>query len=378
MNILFVIDNYENQSNGGTITTKRFKEARAARGHTVKVLTIATKNESHIYSLEEKKIPLVNGIISKQDMKFAVADKKKIREALSDIDICHLVFPFKLSRVTNEIAKSLNIPVVTSYHIMPENITYGAGVRRLSPLVNWMAYIYFDTFYKKVDNLHLLSKMSSEFAAKRYTNATRYVISNGVINDFTTIVNHPSDDKIRIISIGRYSKEKAQDITIKAIAKSKYKDRIELVLPGKGKQEKKLRKLANKYHIDVKFGFLNKQELMKALETSYMFVHSAEIEIEGMSCLEAIASGVVPIISNAKKSASRFFSIEANNSYKNRNTNDLKDKIEYWIENKQARENNLKAYKEFIKNYRFENSVDQFEEMYQDIIDRKNNLNIVD
>lgn len=369
MVILLVIDNYYDQSNGATITTKRFKEALVKRGHEVRVLTIAAKDDSLIYALKEKKLPLVSDIVSKQDMKFAAIDKNKIRQALEDVDVCHLVFPFKLSRVTNKIANDMKISVTTSYHIMPENIVYGAGVRVLSPLFNWLAYRYFDSFYKKVHTIHVLSKMSESFVEKRYPKAKRFVITNGVTEDFYQINNQPLHDKVRIVSIGRYSKEKSQDITIKAIGLSKYKDQIELILPGKGKQEAKLKKLATKYEVDVKFGFMNKTKLIETLKNAYMFVHSAEIEIEGMSCLEAMASGVVPIISNAKKSASRFFSIEPSNSYRNRDAKDLTAKIDYWIENPNKRAENLEMYQTFIKHFRFEDAVLKFEHMLQMAID---------
>ena len=39
--------------------------------------------------------------------------------------------------------------------------------------------------------------------------------------------------------IGRYSNEKRQDVLIDAISKSKYADKIQLVLAGKGPEEKK-------------------------------------------------------------------------------------------------------------------------------------------
>ncbi|WP_162140115.1 glycosyltransferase [Haploplasma axanthum] len=368
MIILFVIDNYESQSNGATITTRRFREALMKRGHEVRVLTISSKKENGIYALKERELPLVTGIVHKQDTMFAKADKEIIKNALTGVDICHLMYPFKLSRVTNEIAKEMGIPVITSYHIMPENIVYGAGVRKYSFLFNWLVNSYFKSFYKKTPIIHAPSKMSELSLKKYYPKSKIYTISNGVTDEFFTVKNNPSIDKIRIVSIGRYSKEKGQDVTIKAIGNSIYRDKIELILPGKGKQEKRLRKLAKKYNIDVKFGFMSKLELMETLSSAYLFIHSAEIEIEGMSCLEAIAAGVVPIISDSKKSASNQFSLTANNLFKNRNSKDLTEKIEFWISNPINRNQNALDYRSFIENYRICNSVDKFETMFQENI----------
>ena len=86
MIILFVIDNYESQSNGATITTRRFREALMKRGHEVRVLTISSKKEKDIYALKERELPLVTGIVHKQDTMFAKADKEIIKNALTGVD----------------------------------------------------------------------------------------------------------------------------------------------------------------------------------------------------------------------------------------------------------------------------------------------------
>ena len=73
-----------------------------------------------------------------------------------------------------------------------------------------------------------------------------YPISNGVCEGFCKrAVERPEKyrGKYVILMIGRYSKEKRQDLIIKAIGSSKYNDRIQLVLAGKGPTRERLRKL---------------------------------------------------------------------------------------------------------------------------------------
>ena len=53
--------------------------------------------------------------------------------------------------------------------------------------------------------------------------------------------------------------------------------------------------------MDVEFGFKTQDELVKALQRAHLYVHAANIEIEAIACIEAIAAGLVPVIANAKR-----------------------------------------------------------------------------
>lgn len=76
-----------------------------------------------------------------------------------------------------------------------------------------------------------------------------HMISNGVTPEFRFRREPKPEtyrDKFVIISIGRYSYEKRQDVLIKAVKQSKYADRIQLIFAGQGPLEKKYRGLSKK------------------------------------------------------------------------------------------------------------------------------------
>ncbi len=76
-----------------------------------------------------------------------------------------------------------------------------------------------------------------------------YVISNGVNRQFNRDIpkKHINDGLFRILFTGRYSKEKTHIVLLKAVNKSKYRNRIQLIFAGEGPQEGKIRTYASKH-----------------------------------------------------------------------------------------------------------------------------------
>src|SRR5690606_14884870 len=351
MVIVFVIDNYLHQSNGTTITTRRFVEQLRMRGHEVRILSVGQGEEGY-YSLKERYIPIVSDVARKQDVIFSKPDKKVIHEALKGADVVHFVTPWKTSQVARNIAQKLNIPQTASFHIQPENITYGAGLNNV-PFLNSYIYRRFRKFYGKIPFVHAPSNfIASELRNHNYPTTVK-VISNGVGDAFFKGEVKEPKGKYHIISTGRYAKEKNQ---------------ILITLAGHGPKRDFLENYAKKHNLDVEFKFFKQEELIKALESAHLYVHAANIEIEAIACLEAIAVGLIPVIANARKSATKQFALTSNNLFKPNDVDDLREKIEYWLLNDEERLNAKLKYKSYTERFRLGYSVDRFEEMLQDAI----------
>ncbi|MFA7416975.1 MAG: glycosyltransferase [Acholeplasma sp.] len=361
MIIVFVIDNYLHQTNGTVITAKRFIEALKSKGHTVRILSCG-KPDKNFYVLKENKIPLVSYVAKKQDVIFSKPDKSVIYEAIKDADVVHLVTPWKTSRVTYKMCKELKIPVAASFHIQPENITYGMGLAH-AWLLNKLIYMKFRRLYGKLDYVHAPSNfIAKELKKHNYPTSIR-VISNGVSDVFFNQKVSTDSKYFNIVNIGRYAKEKNQILLLKAVNQSKHKDHIHITLAGQGPTEKRLKKYAKEHNLNVEFGFLEQDKLITKLSTASLYVHPANIEIEAIACIEAIAVGVVPLIANAKKSATPQFAIDDRNLFKANHVNDLTQKINYWFEHKDALKKQQISYEAFANKYRLSYSIDLFEEM---------------
>ena len=168
--------------------------------------------------------------------------------------------------------------------------------------------------------------------------------------------------------IGRLSNEKRQDLIFEAISKSKYSDKIQLVLAGKGPKYNKYKKLGEKLVNEPVISFFDKEHLLELLGMTDLYRHSADAEIEAISCIEAFACGIVPIIANSPKSATPQFALDDRSLFKAGNSDDLAKKIDYWIENEAERKQMETKYAEHAENYRIEKSMKKIEGMFEDAI----------
>lgn len=375
MIIVYVIDSYGKFSNGTTVTAKRSKEYLEKLGHTVRIVSIDDSNEEGFYQLEERNVPIVSRFAKKQHMHFAVPDKEILTEAFKGADIVHVFLPFKSSLKAIKLGKELNIPVTAAFHMQPEHITYNIGLGRFGTPIAWLIYKYLNLrLYSKVERVHCPSEfIKNKLVKNKYKNKL-HVISNGIQDEFFT---HPkrelNPEQFNILSIGRYSKEKRQETLLKAVSKSKYKDKIKITLAGSGPREKKLKRLAKKLKLNVEFVFLNRKDLIEKIKESHLYIHPAEAEIEGISALEAIASGLVPIIAVSKNSATKQFTITEESLFKVRDHNELKDKIEYFIENPERRVELEEEYRNYMKRYHIDHSMKMLEQMFKEAINDHQN-----
>ena len=372
MKILIVIDQFNNSNNGTTISARRFAKGLQDAGNEVYVVSTGDKRDEYKFNVKE--LPLLPGIshiIKSQGMSFAIPNTEVLEKAISSVDVVHFYMPFWLSKSGLKICEKLKVPHTTAFHVQPENITYTIGLGT-NTKVNDMIYTHYrDSFFNRFTHIHCPSEfIANELKNHGYT-AKLHVISNGVDEDFKY---YPKEklpefkDKIVIAMIGRYSNEKRQDVLIDAIFKSKYLDKVQLVLAGKGPKEAKYKKLGEKLPIKPIMKFYDKDNLIKLLKSTDLYVHSADAEIEAISCIEAFACGNVPIIANSPNSATKQFALTNESLFEAGNSDDLANKIDFWLDNINYRKEMEIEYAKSAENYRLKNSIKKMEEMFEDAI----------
>ena len=284
MKILLVIDQFDNSNNGTTISARRFAKGLQDAGHEVYVVSTGDKKDEYKFNLKELPLPPgISHIVKSQGMSFAIPNTEILEKAISSVDIVHFYMPFFISKAGLKICEKLNIPHTAAFHVQPENITYSIGLGT-NTRVNDMIYTHYrDSFFNRFTHIHCPSEfIANELKNHGYT-AKLHVISNGVDNEFKFYKKEKLPEfegKFVISMIGRYSNEKRQDVLIDAIAKSKYSDKIQLVLAGKGPKEAKYRKLGEKLPNPPIMKFYDKDNLLKLLKSTDLYVHSADAEIE--------------------------------------------------------------------------------------------------
>ncbi len=374
MIITIVMEQYGALNNGTTATAMRLGYELMKKGHTIRVLTCSNyegEKGEYVYQLNPYNVPIFNGIILKQGMQFASYDEEVCEEAIKGSDIVHIYLPFNIGIKVKKLCKKYNVPFTSAFHCQPENITSTIGLGKFH-FINRLIYFGFrKLFYKDVNIIHCPSEMiKTQLVKHHYKNDFR-VISNGITSFFSVEkVNRPEElkNKIVLVSAGRYSKEKRQDIMIDAVLKSKYSSNIVLILCGKGPKEKYLLNKAKKLNNQVIFKFCTQEELKEIFNYSDLYLHASDAEIEGLACMEAMACGLVPIISDSKLSATSQFALSKKCIIKKGSSTSLAESIDYFIEHPQELRELKPLYAENAKKYRIEHCIDEMEKMFNDAI----------
>ncbi len=372
MKILLVIDQFDNSNNGTTISARRFAKGLQKAGNEVYV--VSTGNSKNEYKFNLKELPLPPGIshlVKSQGMSFAVPNTEILEKAISSVDVVHFYMPFFISKAGLKICEKLHVPHTAAFHVQPENITYSIGLGTKTKVNDLIYTHYRDSFFNRFTHIHCPSEFIANELKKHGYTAKLHVISNGVDDEFKY---YPKEklpefkDKFVITMIGRYSNEKRQDVLIDAISKSKYVNKIQLVLAGKGPKQEKYEKLGKVLPNPPVMKFYSTDRLIDLLKSTDLYVHSADAEIEAISCIEAFACGNVPIIANSKNSATKQFALVKESLFEAGNSNDLANKIDFWIEHEDYRKEMEIKYSKHAKNYRLKNSIVKIEEMFSDAI----------
>lgn len=367
MRILLVIDQFDNDNNGTTISARRFADTLRRHGNEIRVVCTGEDREDK-YAVREFRVPLFDGLIKSQGMRFARPNKTTLEEAIRWAEVVHFLMPFPLSIEGEKIAARLGVPHTAAFHVQPENITSSIGLGNARGINKAIYQGFKSIFYNKFTHIHCPSRfIASQLEENGYT-AELHVISNGIDSDFVYRKKEKTPDlqgKIVVLMIGRLSAEKRQDVLIDAVDRCAYRDRIQLILAGQGPKLETLRKRAEKLPIPPIIRFFPKAELLDVLAMSDLYVHAADVEIEAISCMEAFASGLVPIIANSPKSATPQFALDDRSLFRAGDSADLAEKIEYWLDNEDERRYMEGRYAEHGRAFDIDHCVSQIEDMFR-------------
>lgn len=175
-------------------------------------------------------------------------------------------------------------------------------------------------------------------------------------------------DRFQVLMVGRYAGEKRQDVLIKACTQCRHAREIQVILAGKGPLEKKYRRLAQSLPNPAVMEFYEPARLLEILHMADLYVHTSDAEIEAMSCMEAFACGLVPVIADSPRSATPQFALDERSLFPAGDSAALAERIDWWFEHPSEREEMGKRYAEHAKQYALSRSIEQTEEMFRQAI----------
>ena len=384
MKILLVIDTYDTNNNGTSISAQRFAAVLREHGNEVRILTTGEPAPDK-FVLKEFKVPLFNDLIHSHGFQFAQVDLDIIREAVAWADIVHCMMPFALETATKLIADQMHKPSTAAFHIQPENMTSSIGLGKAEWLNDRFYYTFRFLLYQHFNHIHVPSQFMADELVKRGYKAKIHVISNGIDPDFIAAgqrklsnsdgghTSRSDSGHITITMVGRLSGEKRQDVIINAVPFSKYADRIQLVFAGKGPKYDEYVELGKQLKNPPQFVFLSKPELIDLLLHTDLYVHASDMESEAISCIEAFATGLVPVIANSEDSATPQFALDGRSLFAPGRPKDLARAIDWWLDHPDEKAKMEREYAEAAKKYDIDTSVRLCEQMFREAIEETEN-----
>ena len=348
MTITIVCDILGEENNGTTIACMNLIRYLRAQGHTVRVVCADQDKAGNecFYVVPERNLYLLNPIVERNGVTLPRVDRSILEEAIRDCDVVHTTFVLRLSHTAVKIAKAYNKPITSSFHCQAENVTAHFLCKDSAAINRGVYRACYQMVYQYSDIIHYPTQF---------------------IRD-TFEITRPEglEDKFLIVSTGRLSSEKNQEILIEAIGRSAYREQIHLILAGEGPREAHYRHLAERCGVDMEISFFTRQELLNLLRCADLYCHPAEVEIESIACLEAIACGLVPVIADSPKSAAKAFALDEKSLFKNKDAEDMARKIDYWVSHPDERADYSRKYLDSGTQFEQQSCMRQMEQMLFD------------
>ena len=334
LTIALVVDTAGNEGNGTSNSALQYARELRRQGHTVRLVGIGSPE----YPIRVHHIPLVSWIAAKQQMQFAQPDQAVFHKAFAGVDVVHVYLPFKYGRVAVQTAHEMGIPATAGFHLQPENVLYSARPLRYIPGASAFIYWLFDRMlYRHIRHIHTPSHMiAAQLRAHGYRQRL-HVISNGYSPRFTPKRQREpgslSPRPFRIVASGRLASEKDHVTLIRAVALSRHAEDIELVICGTGPLQHELRRMAGKLLPGRwSIGFHDNAQMPELLRSCDLLVHPSIVDIESLSVLEGMASGLVPVIARSTQSAAGQFALNDHSLFEAQDSAMLAQRIDWWID----------------------------------------------
>jgi len=206
-------------------------------------------------------------------------------------------------------AKKKHIPLVGSIHILPENVLapfFSSGLYPTMVKYTWSYLVY---FYNRVDWATVPTQTGAAMYQEKGLKTPVSPISNGVNTEMFKPTN--KGDYLRkrfnlpkkplILYTGRINQEKNVDVLVKAIPFVLKSIDAHFLFCGSGGLKPDMMKLTQELGVDTHttfIDFLDWADYPNIFTLADVFVMPAESELQSIVTLEAVASGVPPVVVN--------------------------------------------------------------------------------
>ncbi|NTW05328.1 MAG: glycosyltransferase family 4 protein [Peptococcaceae bacterium] len=246
------------------------------------------------------------------DFTIAIPISIKLRPAMKKImpDIIHVQSPFILGRLGAKYARSLDVPLVFTFHTLYDLYTH--YIPFLQSLTKDITRRYYRDFCNSCDLVITPTDSIADYLRKNGITADIQTIPTGIdiecfaLKDQQSYIHTkhglPKDTRV-LLCVGRLGQEKNLPFLIHVFARihARYPD-TQMVLVGGGPEEDNLKEMAFSLGVGDKIiftGVLDRKEVAKYYNSAYLFVFASITETQGLVIGEAKAAGVPALAVNA-------------------------------------------------------------------------------
>jgi 1,2-diacylglycerol 3-alpha-glucosyltransferase len=365
LKIAMVIDAYDEGRNGAAISTRRFVEL-LRKEHEVFIITTGNPAPGKVV-MPRFYAPIVRRIMKRMNTPLAIPSYRKLRRVIRGMDIVHIQFPFFLGIRSVRIAVRMKIPVISTFHIQAEHLAMNAGIHSAA-FIRYCYKIWMKRIYNRSSMVICPSKFARDELIHYGLKAPTMIISNGILPIFMPCTVERDllfAEKFIILSVGRFAPEKQQEVIIKALRISKYRNKLQLILIGEGPLKEKLQESGSTLPNQPVFLTLTPEELVKYYNMADLYVHAAIVEVECMTVLEAMGCGLPPLIADSPKSATKQFALDDRSLFPCSDVQSLSEKIDYWVDHPAELKAAGLQYHAHSHRYRIERSYEKLVEIYR-------------
>jgi len=289
--------------NGVVNSIDGFRKGLTELGHDVFIFCPTYKNkvnENNVISCKSWPLPGSSGYHYIYPL-----EKRKIAIARS-MDIIHTQHPFIMAERAENVAKNYNIPLLFTNHTQYEEYAHYVPIGK--SIVRWYMKNHIKKFANHCNMIVAPAKGIKEKLKEYQISTPIEVVPNGIdLEIFKNIDREYLIKKYNLeknwlvfVFVGRIAQEKNLEFLINAFKNMLSKNpKCYLVLVGGGPEETHYKNIIKKLEIEknvIITGFLPYKEVPDCLASSDIFVSASKTEVNPLTVLEAIASGLPSIV----------------------------------------------------------------------------------
>lgn len=382
LKILIALESYPPQITGSGIATERLALGLSGRGHHVEVVC---PGDSIRYSRSVEDGVVVHRINSipipfHREFRSSFLPAFSLGRIFKELepDILHVADHLFVSRAAWSAARKNGICTVGTNHFTPYNWIPNLGIkdRALIPgMVEKILWAHFAGLFKKIDVITTPTEVARQIIQLRGINRPIKVISNGIdLGRFSggsgrqELLKYGLDPhRMTLLSASRLDREKRVDLLIDALGMIRETADFQLIITGTGKELENLKKRAMDKGLREKTvftGIVPEATLDCFYRNSHVFITASEVELQGLSIMEAMAAGL-PVVA-ARSMAIPELVKDGKNGYlfEPGDVRGAAEKILGLLEDDALRRKMARNSLDMIRDHDFEKILDRFEDIY--------------